>query len=113
MSLLDSLRESAAPAVAVEIAADRVSAASLEWRGGQPVVGAHASEALPDGALVPSLTAANAHDRAAVVGALTRLLEKVGRPRRIGLMRGGGSENHAVGAHHARERDQDAIHARH
>ena len=69
MSMLSSLRESAAPAVAVEIAADRVSAASLEWRGGQPVVAAHASERLPDGALVPSLTAVNAHDRAAVLGA--------------------------------------------
>lgn len=86
MSILDSLRESAAPAVAVEIAADRVSAASLEWRGGQPVIAAHASEPLPDGALVPSLTAGNAHDRAAVVAALTRLLDNVGRPRRIGLI---------------------------
>ena len=86
MSILSSLRESAAPAVAVEIAAGRVSAASLEWRGGQPVVAAHASEPLPDGALVPSLTTANAHDRAAVVGALSRLLEQLGRPRRIGLI---------------------------
>ena len=86
MSMLSSLRESAAPAVAVEIAAGRVSAASLEWRGGQPVVAAHASELLPDGALVPSLTAVNAHDRAAVLGALGRLLEKLGRPRRIGLI---------------------------
>jgi type IV pilus assembly protein PilM len=86
MSILASLRESAAPAVAVEIACGRVSAASLEWRGGQPVVAAHASEPLPDGALVPSLTAINAHDRPAVLGALSRLLEKVGRPRRIGLV---------------------------
>jgi len=54
MSILTTLRESAAPAVAVEIAAGRVSAASLDWRGGQPVVAAHASEPLPDGALVPS-----------------------------------------------------------
>ena len=86
MSILASLRESAAPAVAVEITADRVSAASLEWRGGQPVVAAHASEPLPEGALVPSLTTANAVDRAAVTGALSRLLEKFGRPRRIGLI---------------------------
>jgi type IV pilus assembly protein PilM len=86
MSILSSLRESAAPAVAVEIAAGRVSAASLEWRAGQPVVAAHASELLPEGALVPSLTAANAHDRAAVVGALSRLLDKIGRPRRIGVI---------------------------
>ena len=86
MRILASLRDSAAPAVAVEIASTRVSAASLEWRGGQPVVAAHASEPLPEGALVPSLTAANAHDRPAVLGALSRLLEKMGRPRRIGLI---------------------------
>ena len=86
MSILASLRESAAPAVAVEIASGRVSAASLEWRAGQPVVAAHASEPLPEGALVPSLTAANAHDRPAVLGALSRLLEKMGWPRRIGLI---------------------------
>ena len=86
MSILASLRESAAPTVAVEIASGRVSAASLEWRGGQPVVAAHASEPLPDGALVPSLTAVNAHDRPAVLGALSRLLDTMGRPRRIGLI---------------------------
>ena len=86
MSIMASLRESAAPAVAVEIAAGRVSAASLEWRGGQPVVATHASEPLPEGALVPSLTAVNAHDRPAVQGALSRVLEQMGRPRRIGLI---------------------------
>jgi Tfp pilus assembly PilM family ATPase len=86
MSLLSSLRESPAPAVAVEIAPGRVSAAALDWRGGQPVVALHASEPLPEGALVPSLTAANLHDRAAVLAALTRLLETMGRPRRIGLI---------------------------
>ncbi len=86
MSMLATLRESAAPAVAVDIASDRVSAASLEWRGDQPVVAAHASEPLAAGALVPSLTTANAHDRAAVLGALGRVLERMGRPRRIGLI---------------------------
>jgi type IV pilus assembly protein PilM len=86
MNMLPSLRASAAPAVAVEIASGRVSAASLEWRGGQPVVAMHATEPLPEGALVPSLTAANAHDRPVVMGALSRLLEKMGRPRRIGLI---------------------------
>ena len=86
MTSLTSLREASTPGVAVEIAAGRVSAASLEWRGGQPVVAVHATEPLPDGALVPSLTAANTHDRPAVVGALTRVLERVGRPRRLGLV---------------------------
>jgi type IV pilus assembly protein PilM len=86
MKLFTSLREGTAPPVAVEIAAGRVAAASLERRGGQPVVSHHAIELLPDGALVPSLTAANTHDRAAVMTALNRALEKVGRPRRIGLV---------------------------
>jgi len=86
MSLFSSLRDSPAPAVAVEIAADRVSAATLDWRGGQPVVALHASEPLPAGALVPALTAVNTHDRAAVVDALGRVLERVGRPGRIGLV---------------------------
>lgn len=86
MSIFTAVRESAAPAAAVEIAAGRVAAASLEWRGTQAVVAAHASEPLPDGALVPSLTAANLHDRPAVAGALGRVLEKIGKPRRIGLV---------------------------
>jgi len=86
MSILTSLREGMAPGVAVEIALGHVSAASLEWRGSQPVIAAHASEALPDGALVPALTAVNVHDRPAVLGALGRVLERLGRPRRIGLI---------------------------
>jgi len=86
MSLFSSLREGAAPPVAVEIAAGRVSAASLEWRGGHPVVALHATELLPRPALVPSLTAANTHDRASVMTALNRVLEKVGRPRRVSLV---------------------------
>jgi len=50
------------------------------------VVAMHAIESLPDGALVPGLTAANTHDRAAVVGALGRVLDRIGRPRRVGLI---------------------------
>jgi type IV pilus assembly protein PilM len=86
MSRLTSLREASTPSVAVEVASGRVSSASLEWRGGQPVVAVHAAEAIPDAALVPSLTAANIHDRAAVVGALGRVLERTGRPKRVGLV---------------------------
>ena len=63
-----------------------MSAASLEWRGGQPVIAAHASEALPEGALVPALTVVNVQDRPAVLGALGRVLQQLGRPRRIGLI---------------------------
>jgi type IV pilus assembly protein PilM len=87
MSLLASLRESPGPGVAVEIASDRVSAASLELRAGQPVVSAHATEALPPGALVPSLTGENVHDRSAVAAALGRVFDRIGeRPARIGLV---------------------------
>jgi Tfp pilus assembly PilM family ATPase len=52
MNLFTPLREGTTPPVAVEIAAGRVAAASLERRGGQPVVSQHAIELLPDGALV-------------------------------------------------------------
>jgi len=87
MSLLASLRETSPPSVAVELASHRVSAAALDMRGGQPVVSAHASEPLPAGALVPSLTGVNVQDRATLVGALGRVLDRLGgRPRRIGLV---------------------------
>src|SRR5262245_2831955 len=86
MSLFTSLREASAPGVAVEIAAGRVSGASLDWRGGQAVVAEHAVELLPDGALVPGLNGTNTHDRAAVTTAINRVMEKLGRPRRIGLV---------------------------
>ena len=64
-TLLSSLRDWSGPAAAVEMAATRVSGVSLEWRGGQAAVTAHALETLPDGALVSSLTAANVVDPAA------------------------------------------------
>jgi Tfp pilus assembly PilM family ATPase len=86
MSRLFSLSDAATPDVAVEIAAGRVSAAQIETRGGRPVVAAHTLEPLAAAALVPSLTAANAHDKAAVTTALNRVLERVGRPRRIALV---------------------------
>jgi Tfp pilus assembly PilM family ATPase len=86
MTIFSSLRDSSGPTAAVEIAATRVSGASLEWRGRQPAVTAHALETLPEGALVSSLTAANIVDRAAVAGALGRVLERIGRPRRIALV---------------------------
>ncbi len=87
MSFFDTLRRTPAPTVAVEIARHSVAAASLEVRGGSPVIAAHASEPLPGGALVPSLTGQNVHDQAAVVAALDRVLERLGgRPRRVGLV---------------------------
>jgi len=87
MSALASLRETSTPGVAVEFASRRVSAATVEFRGGSPVVAAHATESLPDGALTPSLTATNVHDRATVVAALDRIFDRIGmHPRRVGLV---------------------------
>lgn len=87
MSLLSLLGQPSEPRVAVELAGHQVSAATLEKRGGRPVVAAHAAEPLPEGALVPSLTADNVRDRAAVVGALTRVFDQLGEhPNRIGLV---------------------------
>ena len=86
MSAFTALFEPAPPTVALNVGVGRVSAASLEWRGGQAVVAAHATEPLADGALMPSLMALNVHDRTAVLDAIGRVLERVGRPRRIGLI---------------------------
>jgi hypothetical protein len=81
-----SLRDAPPPTVAVEIADDHVSAASLEIRGGRPVVGAHAEEPLADGTVTASLTAANIRDKAAAAAALRRVLDALGRPRRVGVI---------------------------
>jgi Tfp pilus assembly PilM family ATPase len=86
MSRLFSLSDADSPNVAVEIAAGRVSAAQLERRGGKAVVAAHTLEPLPAGALVPSFTGANALDKSSVMTALNRVLERVGRPRRVALV---------------------------
>ncbi|MBE3134735.1 MAG: pilus assembly protein PilM, partial [Acidobacteria bacterium] len=76
-----------APSVAVEIAPRRVAAISLAFHGGVPVIGSHASEPLPAGAVVPALNAANIPDRATVAQALGRLFGRLGlRPRRIALV---------------------------
>ena len=86
MSVFSSLRDTTGPSVAVELAATRVSGASLERRAGRPAIAAHAVELLPEGALVSSLTAANIVDRPAVAGALGRVLDRLGWPRRIALV---------------------------
>ncbi len=76
-----SLRDAPPPGVAVEIAAQRVSAASLEMRGGRPVVAAHAVEPLPDGrarALADGRQHRTTGRRS--LAALGRVLERVGPP---------------------------------
>jgi hypothetical protein len=81
-----SLADAPPPAAAVEIAAHRVSAVAIETRSGRTVVAAQAVEALPDGALVPSLTAHNARERSVVLAVLQRVLDQIGRPKRVGLV---------------------------
>jgi Tfp pilus assembly PilM family ATPase len=86
MSSLFSITDAVTPGVAVEIGAGRISGAVVERRGRQAVIGSHAVEPLPAGALVPSLTAANVIDRATVMTALNRVIERVGRPSRLALV---------------------------
>jgi Tfp pilus assembly PilM family ATPase len=75
------------PDAAIEVAADRVAAAALTARGSKLVVTAHAAESLAPGVVTPSLVATNIHDRAAVVGALRRVIERLGsRVRRVALV---------------------------
>jgi Tfp pilus assembly PilM family ATPase len=85
MSALFSL-EAPPPPAAVEMAATHVTAAVLEIRGGRHVIAAQASEPLPDGALVPALAARNVLDPATVAAVIGRVLDRVGRPRRVGLV---------------------------
>jgi len=87
MSLFSSWIASPPPDAAIEIAADRVAVAVVGERSGGLVVQSYASEALPAGAVVPSLTASNVHNRAAVVSALRAALDRAGaRPRRVALV---------------------------
>jgi Tfp pilus assembly PilM family ATPase len=81
-----SLRQAPVPTSALEIASNRVSAATVDLRGGRPTVAAHAVELLPDGAVVPSLANVNLADRQTVLAAVTRVLEAIGRPRRLALI---------------------------
>lgn len=85
MTLLASWWNSPPPTVGLEISAARVAAVQLSRRG-EPSVTACATEALPQGAVVPSLTADNVLNRAAVSAAVGRVLERVGQPGRLALI---------------------------
>jgi len=87
MSLFSSWLASSPPDAAIEIAPERVSVAVVGERGGSLVVQAHASETLPPGAVVGSLTSSNVHNRTVVAAALRSVLERAGvRPRRAALV---------------------------
>jgi type IV pilus assembly protein PilM len=75
------------PSIGIEIGAARVTAVALADQGGKPTITAHATERLPDGAVVPSLNATNIHDRAAVTAAVGRVLGQLGqRATRLALV---------------------------
>ena len=86
LARLFSLREASPPDAAVALTSRGVSGAVFEWRGGRPALRAHAVEALPPDTLIPSLTAPNFRDRAAVEAALRLVLDRIGRPARVGLI---------------------------
>jgi Tfp pilus assembly PilM family ATPase len=87
MSLFSSWIASAPPDAAIEIATDHVAVGVVGARGGGLVVQSYASEALPAGVVVPSLTSSNIHNRGVVVSALRAALDRAGaRPRRVALV---------------------------
>jgi Tfp pilus assembly PilM family ATPase len=86
MSVLDWLM-TPPPDVAVEIDRAHVAAARVEWRGGRPIVAAHALEPLPAGAVAPALVAPNMHDVGVVGQAVARVLGQLGgRTARVALV---------------------------
>jgi len=78
MSLLTSWLASPLPDAAIEIAPDRVSAATLAVGGGSPRLQNRGAEALPADAIAPSLNVHNILDKEAVVGAVRAVLGRLG-----------------------------------
>ena len=76
------------PDVAIEIDRTHVAAARVATRGNQAVIVAHASEALPPGAVVPGMLALNMPDVPAVAGAIRQTLTQLGgsSPTRVALV---------------------------
>jgi Tfp pilus assembly PilM family ATPase len=84
---LPSLFQTPPPDVAIEIDHAHVGAARLVWRGNQAVVAGHANEALPPGAVVPSLAAHNIADVPLVAKAVGRVLAELGhKASRVALV---------------------------
>lgn len=74
------------PRVGVEFTSRHVTAVEVEPAAPDgPVIGRQATVALPAGALVPALNAANLVDRSAVTAAVKQALDALGRPRRIAI----------------------------
>jgi Tfp pilus assembly PilM family ATPase len=74
------------PAVGIEVGATRVSAVALAWDKGVPQIVRHARAELPKGAVIPSPSAVNIHDREAVTDGIRKVLDVLpGRTTRVGL----------------------------
>ena len=87
MSLRD-LFTTPPPDVAVEIDHTHVAAARISMHGNQHVIVAHASEALPPGAVMPGLAALNIPDVPVVSQAVSRAIAGLGgaKPVRVALV---------------------------
>lgn len=86
-SWLPAWLSSAPPSVGVAITPTSVTAVSLAAGAPRPMVAAIASEPLPEGVVVPSLTAKNVLDPQALSQALSRALARLpGRVRRVALV---------------------------
>jgi hypothetical protein len=86
MSPLPDWLRTPPPALGLHLDAQRVTAVLVDRAPPSPIVRAVASAALPPGAIVPSLTAANVLQRDVVVQAVRAVVEQVGgRPRRVAL----------------------------
>jgi Tfp pilus assembly PilM family ATPase len=84
---LPSILRTPPPSVAVELAPTGVSAVAVSGRGAGVKLAAWAVEPLPEGSLVPSLTASNVARPADVVPAVRAALERLGhRTKRIALV---------------------------
>jgi Tfp pilus assembly PilM family ATPase len=84
---LSSLFAPPTPSVAVQIAPRLVSAILVARHGGSPVIAGHATEALPEGAVTPSLGGELIADRSAVGKAVSRVLGALGgHVRRVALV---------------------------
>lgn len=87
MSMFSSWLASPPPDAAVEIAPERISAATLAGRGAQSAISSYASQPLPAGAVVASLASPNILDRRLVVETLREVIAGLhARPRKVALV---------------------------
>ncbi|MBM3776893.1 MAG: hypothetical protein FJW23_01470 [Acidimicrobiia bacterium] len=85
--MIPSWLRSRPPDAAVEIAADRVSAAVIGERHAAPVVAAHATVPLPPGVVTPVLAGENIADPDAVANAIDEVFGRLpARPKRVALV---------------------------